>query len=576
MTVAEQYARDIIKGKVLAGEPMILAANRFVSDLERDDILFDEEDAERYCDFIESNICLWEGQWRGQPFIMHPYQKFIVQNIFGWKIKETGYRRFRDAYIQMAKKQAKTTLMAAIAWAHLLIDETEPTPQIIVGANNEEQARLCVNCCGQMVDVSPTLSEIESDGEISRLSYGDDFYRVVYRSEERIGVIKAISKEKDSASGGGTKAGKNPSLIIIDEYMAAPTDSTYKELRNAQNLRQQPLLLVITTPGTNKQFPCYTKLRKRAIGVLEGKVKLDDLFAAPFEMDEKKWEDPKEWIKTNPIVEFVPDVMKRLLDDLKTAKEEGGTSIVDFKTKNLGIWCDAASQWIPSEIWVKNHNPKLKVTDIEGDGFLGLDLSATRDTNSMGSIFPNAFELNGKTISALVSLTWLPHDNIVYRGRDYSLYVDRGELITSIGNHLDEEAVLKGVLEFIENHSCEAMFYDKLMSTYIPQKLSEKGIETYPVSMKGFTQSKAIKRFERMAYGEQLEHFNNSLLEMHLNNTVAVFDNMGQHVRLEKEHPENKIDATIGEILAFDCWMFKEMQPKKSAGFVGVDLSGWQ
>ncbi len=138
---------------------MVKSAKNFLEDLKRDDVFFDSEDANRYCDFIESVIHLWEGQWRGQPFKMLPYQKFIVQNIFGWKVKRTGFRRYRDAYIQMAKKQAKTTLMAAIAWAHLLIDETDQTPQIIVAANNEEQAKLCVNCAGKMIDVSPLLAE---------------------------------------------------------------------------------------------------------------------------------------------------------------------------------------------------------------------------------------------------------------------------------------------------------------------------------------------------------------------------------------------------------------------------------
>src|SRR5688572_14152258 len=147
MSAAEQYAHWVLdpSNAVKTGQYIKLAAKRFLSDLKRDDLIFDEEEGNRCINFIERYCLQWEGAWKGQPFNLELWQKFALQNIYGWIRKKTGKRRFTKAYIQISKKNGKSSLSAGVSLFHLLADKRINTPKVFTAANNEDQAKICVN-----------------------------------------------------------------------------------------------------------------------------------------------------------------------------------------------------------------------------------------------------------------------------------------------------------------------------------------------------------------------------------------------------------------------------------------------
>ncbi len=155
MTTAEEYAHWVLspENEIKTGRLIKLAAKRFLSDMERTDITFDEEEANHCINFIERYCVQLEGAWRGEPFKLEMWQKFALQNIFGW-LKPNGKRRFTKAYIQIAKKNGKSSLSAGVSLFHLLADTRINTPKVFTAANNEDQAKICVNMAGRIIEQS--------------------------------------------------------------------------------------------------------------------------------------------------------------------------------------------------------------------------------------------------------------------------------------------------------------------------------------------------------------------------------------------------------------------------------------
>jgi phage terminase large subunit-like protein len=238
-----QYALDVVEGRRVAGKPEIQACNRHLQDLARQGTeefpyLFDEARADKiytwfhYCKHVK-------GPFAGQPIDLLPFQQFDLGSIFGWVHKETGLRRFEKAYIQEARKNAKSTIMSGIA-LYLMAGDQEESPEVYCAAVDKEQARIIYKDAKAMAQKSPDIQK--------RLKIRD--YMISHVS--RGGELKALSRETKN------KDGLNPSGAIIDEYHAHSTSEIYDLLWSAWGQRAQALMAIITTAGfeTNEN-PCY-------------------------------------------------------------------------------------------------------------------------------------------------------------------------------------------------------------------------------------------------------------------------------------------------------------------------------
>jgi phage terminase large subunit-like protein len=539
MTIAEVYAREVDEGTRIVGRLMKLACKRFLSDLLRTDICFDEQEANRAVNFIERKLKHWEGSFAGNDLLLEPWQKFIVQQIFGWKRKENGRRRVRSVYIQVARKNGKTSFLAAIINYHIFADR-ENTPQVLVGANNEDQAKICVNSTGRMIEKSPELKELVDDGEIKLFNYKENIVGIEY--PERHGVVKAISKNPE------TKDGFNPSLGGIDEYHEAKDDKLLNVIESGQGARLEPLLIVITTAGFSKEGPCFSKLRDTSVKVLEEQMEDDSQLAFIFEMDDADdWKDESSWFKSNPNLN-VSVSLEYLRSRIKKAINEGGTKEVDFKTKNLNMWVDAPVVWIPNDVWVGNRHG-LKPEDLKNKlCYGGLDLARTVDLNAFVLWFPDV----KPNTHAVLSFFWMPEAKLeTHNDRvDYKKWIDQGHIFKTPGNVADYSIIASDIKRIIQDYDFQSLAYDRYLTSHgVLKDLIDYGIPCHEIAQNIVTLNMPTKELERIVTGKNLEHFGNPVLTWMIGNTLLAMDTSG-NVKPDKGKSEKKIDGVSAMINA--------------------------
>lgn len=544
-----KYAEDVINDKIVVGEFIRQAVERFYNDLDRKEFTFDYAAGERMTSFGEKFCRHWKGIYAGKPIDFLPHQHFYLINLFGWK-RDDGTRRFRRSYKEIARKSAKTT-ESAIKGLFLTSKDGEAGAQVYAAATKEDQASIVCNDAGRIVENSPKLR-----GKFKMFYYKELVKRVVH--PESSSFIKPLGKDSDRQDG------LDPSCAIIDEYHAWMDDDLLNVLDSGMVMRKQPLVDIITTSGYNLMGPCFA-FRRVCADVLSGEKKDDSLFTMIFALDEDdSWEDPEVWIKANPNMAdpvlrdqiIMPYLQKRYNE----AKNEGARKEVDFKTKNLNVWCDAPEVWIPSDVWGSNSHGN-SIEQLNGRlCYGGLDLASGVDLNAFVLYFP---EFAGKT-NAILPFFWMPEE-AVRNNRirmDYSEWVKQGHIMTTPGNIIDHEVMTDFIIQEVQKYNFQVLGFDPKMAYHgTIQNLLNERIDCQPFSQGIMTITEPTKELERLAYGRQLEHFRNPILKWMMGNVALKQDAAGNYM-IHKGASQGKIDGIAATINAIGT--HQRFPPKES------------
>ena len=531
---AEQYANWVLDpaNANKTGKLIKLAAKRFVSDLAREDLIWDEAESMRIVNFAEKYCCLWEDKWRGEPVKIIDWMAFIFQQIYGWKYKATGLRRVRKVYVQVAKKNGKTTIAGVLNNFHLFADSKVQTPKIFVGANNEDQAKICVNISGKLIEQSPALYEFVEDGEVNLFKYKENIVNIVHKSRD--GFIKPLSKEATSStsSAAGGKHGFNPSLGVIDEYAMADTDGLLNALESGQAARQEPLIFCITTAGFKMNGPCFQQLRKSGIELLEGIVKDDSYLPFIFEMDkDDNLDDRDVWNKCNPNlgISVFPEFLESRLN---AAKNEGGSKMIYVRTLNFNQWCETPEVWIPIETWNLNYHG-FSIKDLYGlECYGGLDIVSGLSMNAFVLFFPN-FK---NDLHAVLPLFWCPSDAIRSSQLrvDFQSWADEGLINICEGNVVENDFAYNLIMDHISKFNVECISFNITLQNHdLVQGLVRAGVNVNPISQGYRSQSTPTRTWEELMTGKQIEHFNNPVLSW-MNVNTQISRNRDGDIRVQK------------------------------------------
>ena len=238
------YLDSILSGKINHGKHIRLLCEQLQTDVNNHkcEYYFDEETALKYIRFIEK-LSLTEGKWAGQPFTLQPWQAFIVANIFGWKHKETGLRRYDEVTIHVPKKNGKTAMVAALTLAYAFLEKQDYAGQIYTAATNREQANICFRAVKRTVELTSGLRS---------------FFRVMQHAvinRQNQTNIKSISGDAPSVEGFGS------SLVVFDEYHLQKDDELKDNLITGQAAREGALFISISTAGTDKNGPYYRHIK---------------------------------------------------------------------------------------------------------------------------------------------------------------------------------------------------------------------------------------------------------------------------------------------------------------------------
>jgi phage terminase large subunit-like protein len=530
MNQVSQYIEDVLEGTHLTGELIKLAVKRHVEDLKKDwDYYFDEEHAKKAIGLAE--ICRhWKGEKAGQRITLEPWQRFYLANLFGWKHKETGIRRFKESYMEVARKNGKTTLLAIISIIHLVLDK-EQGSQVYCGATKEQQASILVNDAARVILNTPELNE-----RFKLFTNREKYHRVIY--EKTSSFIAPIGADSN------TSDGLDPSMGNIDEYHEHKNDGVLNVVVSGMGSRRQPLLNIITTAGFNKNYPCYSVKRKTAIEVLKG-VKVDEsLFVMIFTLDEgDDWKDEDAWIKANPNL-GVSVRIEFLREQLQKAINQGGTTEVNFKTKHLNIWTDAAEVWIQDEIYLKN-NGRMSKDDLLGrECYGGLDLAKSIDLNALSLYFPE--------YKAYLRWFWMPEEKAKNNTDDvdYLTWAREGYIELTEGDIVDHRFIIAKVIELCTEYNIKSVAFDRFLATHgVVQGLMDEGVTLSEFGQGYVSMSTPTKEYEKLMTAGELENFENPVIRWMLGNVELAVDPAG-NIKPNKGKSKNKIDGIVSDIMA--------------------------
>lgn len=365
-----QYALDVLEGKIIAGESIKLACKRHLDDLEKSKLVtykykFDINKANAIINFAET-LTIAEGG-EPLPLRLYPFQDFILGSLYGWVAKETGYRKFRQSYIQVARQQGKSLLSGVLTtYNGNFINYNYGL--ILLGATKKDQAKIVFN---------EAVKFIESDSDLSELFKVKD-----YKSEIECNlthtVIRAIGRDTKSLDG------FRPVYGSVDEYHLHKDNQIYALFKDGQKKLKECLLNVITTAGFTIDGACH-KLYKYCKEVLEGKENNETQFVFISELDEgDDLNDCNNWYKANPTMQYDLDSLENLKNDYSQSKKMGGKDWNNFLTKQLNMWVEFTEKKYMNMTAFHKCECDMTLEDFRGQEFiLGLDASSGGDLSSI-------------------------------------------------------------------------------------------------------------------------------------------------------------------------------------------------
>ena len=537
---AHQYALDVVHGKILASKYTRKACQRYLNDLDTAEerrLEFRPNTARAYIAFFQKALRHTVGEWDGKAFDPLPWQKFILWNLYGW-FREDGTRRFNYAYVTVARKNGKTTLMAGAALAALFFDQ-EKAAEVYFAATKKDQAKIGFDEAQRMVTFSPLLRKHlragKHDIKAPKLSA-----RCTYLSSER-----------------DTLDGLNVHFAGIDEYHAHSTDGVANVLRSGMQARRNPLHFTITTAGFNRESPCF-ELQKTCKEILDG-IKHDDAqFAILYELDEDDdWTDSKTWLKANPSLGSA--LRAQLLDSqLQQAINLGGSREVEFKTKHLNKWVTASKTWIQDEVWVRNE----RAANLDGlKCWGGLDLASVSDMTALVMVYPEGggyhvrghYFLPSDTVQQVLERdpshiyrTFLELPNVHLTDGNVTDYASIRRKVSGVMNKPEGQVVESTSL--MHKYNVQKIAFDRYNSTQIAIDLVDDGVPLVPFGQGFVSMSSPTKQLEVLIRTGKLWHDGDPVMRWALGNVELKMDPAG-NIKADKQKSGGKIDPIVAMIM---------------------------
>jgi len=480
---------------------------------------FDESAGRFACGFIEGFCRLSTGRWAGEPFRLIDWQRDYLMRLFGWR-RPDGKRRFRTSYLEIAKKNGKSSLVAALA-VYLLLADGEGSPEVHLNAVDRDQASIVFDEAKRMVEQSPELA--------GRLEVIDSRKRIV--DPKGKGVIRANSADVAS------KDGVNASAVIFDELHRQKTREMWDIFAYASVAREQPLRIAITTAGEDETGPWWEQRdysEKVAAGIIPDASHLGVIYRA---MPGDDPEDPATWRKANPSLgvtireeDFARELAEARPDPSRWA---------NFARLRLNIVTRADAAFIDLAEW---DACAAAPVDEGGPIHAGLDLSDGDDLSALCYLAGDPEE--GVDVRWKF---WLPADNIVAlerrHGVPYRAWAERGWIELTPGSVIDYAWIRRAIVDLAAGRELAALLVDPYNATGLSIELREQdGLPVETIRQGYLSLSAPTKELRRLIRARRLRHGGNPIARWHAANAVAEQDAAG-NIKLSKRKSRRKIDA---------------------------------
>ena len=542
IAIAKQYAQSVVSGAIPACRWVQLACQRQLNDLARfkgkdspyrfNPKLSDRNGrgfhpADNLCAFIE-RLPHVKGPLAGEPISLEPWQVFILTTVFGW-VTPDGKRRFRRSYIEVPRGNAKSTLSSAVA-LYMLAADHEGGAEVYSLATTRDQARIVFGDAQTMARRSP--------GFRTRFS--------VNVGAHNMHVLASGSKFEALSAEGSTLDGLNIHFGCVDELHAHKTRTVYDVVETGTGKRDNSLLWVITTAGSNRAGICY-EVRTFVSKLLDGVFEDDTQFGIIYGLD-----DGDDWTSENALIKANPNwgisVRPEILGPLQAKAMQLPSAVNNFKTKHLNEWVNADTAWMDMRAWDACADTSLDIDNFIGQPcWIGLDLASKTDIAALILIFAHP-EISDAYLT--FGKYYLPEDTVHGAGNSqYSGWMRIDRLTVTPGNVIDFSWIEADLLDMASRFAIQAVAFDPFQATQLSTRMLAEGLPMIEVRPTVLNFSEPMKILEALVLQKKLAHDGDPVLTWMASNVVAHLD-VKDNIYPRKERPENKIDGIVALIMA--------------------------
>lgn len=547
--IALGYASRVVLGDECAGELERLACQRFVDDLKRADrgefgYTMQSGEAARVCKFAE---LMPHVKGRGGLLTLEPWQVFVYVNLYGWRDEE-GMRRFRTAYLEVARKNGKSTMIAPLGLYALAMDG-EQGAEVYSAATKRDQAAIVWGAAKMMAMRTPALEQ----------RFGIKCTRNAISHAHSGSTFQPVSRDAKRLDG------LNIYLALVDELHAHANREMWDVLETATGARAQPLVLAITTAGVDTSGICYEQ-RTYALKLLQGLQVDETYFALIYTIDAgdvANWDDPSVWRKANPnlgVSVSVPDLQRKAQKARSMPSARGA-----FLRYHLNVWGEGEQQWMSPQRW-NTCAADLDFAALEGErAVIALDLASKIDVAAAVIAWRDK-----AGVYYVKPLFWVPEKRLGENDSYYGWHKD-GWLRTTPGETIDFEAIEDELKELCRSYSVWAVPYDRFQAVQFATRMTAEKVPMVEFAQTVSKMSEPMKAIEALVIDGKVRHDGNPMMQWMIANVHVMMDRK-DNIYPRKARPENKIDGPVALIMAIAMWLGEEV-PKVSKYARGADLT---
>ena len=542
---AQQYAQQVQSGEIPACKWTQLAVQRQLDDLARPTSadwpwVFDEAAAGRICEFLELLPHI-KGKWARERrlLLLDAWQCFIVTTVFGWVHQGTGLRRFREAYIEVPRKNGKSLVSAGVG-LYMLAADGEQGAEVYSAATTRDQARIVFDDAKGMAERTPDMRT----------------YLGVAILTHSITVAHTAGKFSPLAAEASTQDGLNVHCAIIDELHAHKKRDLYDVIDTARGAREQSLLWLITTAGTDRSGICYER-RTHITKVLDRVIDDATMFGIIYTIDDKDDPmDPSTWAKANPnwMVSVLPD-------DMEAAARKAAampSALNNFLTKRLNVWVNGDSPWMDMRAWERCADPAMSLADFAGEKcWMGLDLAQKKDFAALCLVFERQGVWHVFTRLYLNELAVQESGNAHLSG-----WARAGHVQVTDGDITDFDVVAEDLRSHCRQFDVQEIAFDPALSMYFAGKLIEEGLPLVEISQRALFFTPPLIQVENLVLEKKLKFDGNPVMTWMVSNLVVKVSKFNELRAPTKERPENKIDGPMAMLMALGRAMAGDAEGK--------------
>lgn len=520
------YYNLIVSGKIEVSKKVKKQYEMIIQDLNNPGKYhFDLDKATRPITFIEKFCKHSKGQWAGKPVILDLWQKAIIQTLFGF-VDDKGFRRYRECFIVVARKNGKSTLLSAIG-LYMLFADHEGGAQICCVASKKDQAKIVFEEAKNMVSQSKLLQ------------------KHIRKRKSDLYVDLTFSTFEPLASDSNTLDGLNMHCGILDEVHAWKDRNIYDVSKQSMGARQQPLLVSISTAGFIREN-IYDSLYELSEDILNG-IKKDERFLSfIYELDSRsEWTVQKKWIKANPGLGTIKGI-DYLKEQVKRAKNDKNY-LPTLLTKDFNIRETGVGSWLTFET-IENKQT-FKLDDLKNCyGIGGVDLSSVGDLTCASCLIRKDAKLY------LTQMYFIPEERAEQHEREdkvpYKVWKQNGYIRFSSGNMVNFSDVTAWFNELRDKYGIYTVWvgYDQWGANQWADEMKQNGYVLEPVIQGARTMSTPMKILASDLADKKVNYNNNPILKWCLTNTQVEVDKNDNIRPVKGKNSKQRIDGAVSLI----------------------------